>query len=345
VPGRVAAEQVGEERGRVGPRVAQPGELRLGGEQGDGTAVGEHRVAFDRHGPLAEEPGAADLEQEAEHAGRLDRLGHPVRGPGRARPDLDAHVGAVQPRERPLVGHAVADHQRGARRHLGAQLVDGRALVGGEDGELHHLLAIGDRHLGPGGGTRAERVEDPRGDLRFGRSHVHGHARGFRLQPYPCLVLGDLADRGLQPRADLDQLGRQALDEPDVELGPVAAHEVYLGGESGEGGEVAQGPAGDHRDRGLRQRGQSADGGDGLGQRHRLGGIEHDRRQRAVVVAGDQQVGHSRDPADRPPQVGVDLAERALVKVKDHDSMLPRSPDSCSGSGSGRLGHPEFVEE
>jgi hypothetical protein len=92
----------------------------------------------------------------------------------------------------------------------------------------------------------------------------------------------------LQPGADLAQLRRDAFDEPDVELRAVAAHQVHLAGQPGQRGQVAQGPAGDDRDGRLRQRRERPDGGYGLRKRYGLGGVLHDRRERAVVVTGDE---------------------------------------------------------
>jgi hypothetical protein len=231
VPGRGAADEIGEDRRRVRPGVAQPADLGVRGDQGDGTAVRQHRVPLDRHRVLAVQPGAAGLQQQGEHPGAVQRLGDPVTGGGVARSDLDADVRSPQGREPVLVGDVVAEEQHRAGRQLGAQLVEGAALVGGQHRQLDHLLAVLDVHAGPGPRAGADRVDHGGGHLGCGGTHVHGDAGRFALQPYPRTVRHDHAQRGLEPRTHLDQVGGEPLDEAHVELGAVAADQMHLAGQ------------------------------------------------------------------------------------------------------------------
>ncbi len=93
-------------------------------------------------------------------------------------------------------------------------------------------------------------------------------------------------------RVQLDQLGREPLDEPQVELRAVAADEVHLARQARQRRQVAQRATRNDRDRRLRQRCQSPDGGDRLGERLRLRRVVDERRERAVVVAADEELGH-----------------------------------------------------
>ena len=91
---------------------------------------------------------------------------------------------------------------------------------------------------------------------------------GLRLQPDAGVVARRSTGSAARSRScELAQLGREPLDEADVELGAVAADQVHLAGQPGERGQVAQRPAGDDRHGGLRQRGQRPDRRDRLGQR------------------------------------------------------------------------------
>ena len=127
---------------------------------------------------------------------------------------------------------------------------------------------------------------------------------------------------------ELAQLGREPLDEAEVELGAVAADEVHLAREARERRQVAERAARDDGDDGLRQRGQRPHGGDGLGQRPCRRGIVDERREGAVVVAPDEELGNARDPAERRAQLGVEPAVRHDVCVRPgatRGRMLRRS--------------------
>ena len=96
--------------------------------------------------------------------------------------------------------------------------------------------------------------------------------------------------------------------KPEVELRAVAPDQVHLAREAGERRQVAQRPAGDDRDDGLRQRRERPDGRDGLRERAGRRRIVDERRERAVVVAPDEQLGDARNPAERGAQLGVEPA-------------------------------------
>ena len=122
------------------------------------------------------------------------------------------------------------------------------------------------------------------------------------------MLARDCLQLGQQPTVELVELGREPLDEPQVELGPVAADQMHLARQARERGQVAQGAARDHRDHGLRQRRQRADGGDRLRQRARGSRIVDERREGAVVVAADEQLRDTRNPAECGAQLGVEPA-------------------------------------
>ena len=246
-------------------------------------------MTFDRHGPLAEQPPAAALGEEGQHPYPGFRVIHPEVRPGVAgQSDLDADVRALQVRERVLVGRVVAEEDDRAGRLLGAQLVDGGALVGGHHRQFDDLLAGGQEHPGPGGRTRAQGFHDPGGDVAIGSPGVHRHAGRLLLEAYPCLAVRQGPDLAAEPGTQVGQLGRDPLDEADVELGAVAADQVHLAGQPGQRGQITQRSPGDDRDRGLRKRGQGTDRGDCLRQRGGMRGIVHNGRERAVVVARHQ---------------------------------------------------------
>ena len=96
---------------------------------------------------LAEQPVAARLEQDTPARRRRPRVLDAVAGEGLAGADLDADVRAVQPAERVLVGHVVADEHRRRRADLVPQHVERVALVGRDHRELDDLLALGDLYV------------------------------------------------------------------------------------------------------------------------------------------------------------------------------------------------------
>ena len=135
----------------------------------------------------------------------------------------------------------------------------------------------------------------------------------------PGCVARDRLQLGEQPAVELVELRRKPLDEAQVELGAVAPDQVHLARQARERRQVAQRAARDHRDDGLRQRRQRADGGDGLRQRAGRRRIVDERREGAVVVAPDEQLGDARDPAERGAQLGVEPSVRHDVCFRARD--------------------------
>ena len=260
VAGALAAEQVGEHRGRVRAGVAQPGQLGVRGEQRDRPLVGQHRQPLDRRRRLAVEPVAALLQQEAEHQGDVHGVGHAERGEGLAVADLDAQVRAGQPGERLLVGDVVAEEDRRRGADLVAQDVQRAALVRLDDRQLDHLLAVGGRHAFPRGRSGVDGREHPAARLVLGAAHVHRDAGRLDLERHARDVQHQLFELGLQPPVQLPRLLVERVDEADVELGAVAADEVHLGRQPRERGEVTQRAAGDDGGGGLVQTGERSEG-------------------------------------------------------------------------------------
>ena len=285
--------------------MAHPHHVGLGGQQRDGSAVGQHGQPLDGRGMPTEKPGAAALEQEVQRErdvlGRLD----PVVGQRVAVADLDADVRAVQPAKRLLVGHVVAEEHRGRRALLVAQDVERLALVGLDHRELQHCLALGD--LG------VPRLRG-RACAFFSASSA---SAGSALRTCSAMLAGliSIATPGysaaIAPSASLILRSKRlcgvvdAVHETGVELRAVAADQVHLGGHPGQRGQIAQRPPGD-------QRGHMVDGsaassriaGGGFGERTRIVGVGDDRRHRAVVVAGDEDTGNASDRREGALQLG-----------------------------------------
>ena len=95
------------------------------------------------------------------------------------------------------------------------------------------------------------------------------------------------------------RVGGERAREADVELGAVAADEVDLLGQPRERGEIVQRATRDHGDAGVGERGERAQSRDRLAPRARVAGDVDDRCERAVVVAGDEQVRLAREPRER----------------------------------------------
>ncbi len=178
-------------------------------------------MAFDRHRPLAVQPGAPGLQHEGESPDGGGRILDPEGGRGFARPDLDAQIGTVQPVERVLVGHVVAEEHHGARGELHAQRVDRGALVRGDHGQLDDRLAVRDVDVRPGFRPVLDRVEDGVGHVGRTISHMYGDRCRFALQAYARDVLGEREQCGVQPFHEVPQFRRETLDEADVEFAAV----------------------------------------------------------------------------------------------------------------------------
>jgi hypothetical protein len=99
----------------------------------------------------------------------------------------------------------------------------------------------------------------------------------------------DRLELSLDLLPQLDGLGRQRVREAHVELRAVRADEVYAVRLAQQHRKIRQRSARDHRDMRARQLRQRTQRNDRLAVRHSLGGVVHDRRERAVVVGCNQQ--------------------------------------------------------
>ena len=327
VSGPRPAQNVGEDGRRVGSRMAQPRHPGIRREQRDRRSVREHRVPLDRNGVIAVEPVPAQLEHEAEHPHRVDRLVDVIRRKRLAGPDLDPEVRPVELGECVLVRDVVPEEEDGAGRRLHAQRGDGRTLVGREERELDDLLAVGDVDVRPGRRPAFDSSERLLAHLPAGAAQVHRNARGLRLEADAGEVADDRRQLREQLVVEIVLFGCEPLDEPEVELRAVAADQVHLAREAGEGREVAQRATGDHGDDGLGKRSQRPDGCHGLGQRPGGRGVVDERSERSVVVAADQQLRHARDVREGGAQFGVEAAVR-------HDLLRPLRRGQARGSRS-----------
>ena len=105
-------------------------------------------MALDRHCVRTRQPFAAGLDQSREQPRDVVRPVDPLRRERRPETDLDAEVGAREAAEGVLVGHVVADEDRGRRPDLVAERVERVALVGLDDRQLDDLLASARMHAG-----------------------------------------------------------------------------------------------------------------------------------------------------------------------------------------------------
>jgi hypothetical protein len=210
--------------------MTQPADPGIGGDEGDGLAVGEHGVALDRHRPLPEQPITAGLQQQGEDPYRLKRISHPVARSRLPRADLHAHVLARQHPEGILVGDVIADEQHGTRGRLPAQLIDGGPLVAGEHRQLDDLLALRGVHVGPLGRAGADLVHDGLGDILGGRARVDRDGGRLGLKLHPGMLPDKLLQHRQQPAAQLHQMRLEPGHESDIKLGPMASHQMDLAG-------------------------------------------------------------------------------------------------------------------
>ena len=188
------AEQSREHRRRVGLGMTHPHHVGLGGQQRDGAGVRQHRQPLDGRRMPTEQPRAAALEQEGQRQrdvlGRLD----PVVGQRVPGADLDADVGTVQPPKCLLVGHVVAEEDRGGRALLVPQDVERLALVGLNHRELQHRLALGDLGI-PRLRTRHRLLQRLVGVCRLGVAHMQRDAGGLDLDRHARVLGRDCAER------------------------------------------------------------------------------------------------------------------------------------------------------
>ena len=203
--------------------------LRVGGEQGDGRAVGQHRVPLDRHRALAVEPVPPGLQQEAEDAHRVDRVGDAVGGLRLAGADLDADV-----RARASWANAFSSVTSSPRKSTALADACVRSAstavplsVATTDSSID-LLAVRDVDVGPGGRAVCDRVERLLATSGSAPRVCTATLAGFVSSRTPGWARGDRSQLGEQPVVELEQLGCEPLDEADVELRAVAADEVDL---------------------------------------------------------------------------------------------------------------------
>ena len=209
---------------------------------------------------------------------------------------------------------------------LGAQLVERGALVGGDHRQLDDLLAFGDVHAGPGRRAGAHRVDDLGGDVAGRRP-----ARARRRWPAcsPAVHLGGRAAilrSSVLSRARIStSSGARRCDEADVELGAVAADEVHLAGQPGQGRPGRAAPARRPR-RPWSAAARPAPGraATDSGSGTRRGRVVDERREGAVVVAGDEQLRHAGEPPDRRPAAPGRSRCRVRALVAHASTALPQ---------------------
>ena len=193
---------------------------------------------------------------------------------------------------------------------LVAQGVERVALVGLDDRQLDDLLALARVHARQPRGALSHGRQGRGGVLLRGLPVVQGGARGLVLDDHAGRWTARCARRSSVTRSrSAQRLRGERAREADVELGAVAADEMDLLRQSRERCEVVQRAAGDHGHAGVAERGQRAQRRDRLAARPRLAGHVDDRRERAVVVAGDEQVRLAREPREC-------LLERLHVAVR-----------------------------
>ena len=213
---------------------------------------------------------------------------HAQLGEGGARADLDAEIGPGQAAERILVGDVVAHEDRRRGPDLVAQRIEREALVGLDDGELDHALALARVDAGEQRGALAHCGQGRGAILLRGLAVVQCGAGGLELDGDAGPGLGDGVELIGQLVSQRDRGGLERTREADVELGAVAADEVDLLGQARERGEIVQAASRDHRHAGVGERCQRAQRRDRLAPRAGLLRDVDDRRQRAVVVARDE---------------------------------------------------------
>ena len=253
-------------------------------------------MALDRDGVGARQPLLAARvqarEQPRDILGAVDAL----RRERRARADLDAQIGPRQAAEGILVGDVVPHEDRGRRPDLMADRVERVALVGVDDCQLDDLLALARMHAGQPRRALPHGSDDGGGVLLRGLPVVQRGACGLVLHEHAGPLGGDGVQVVGDPVAQRQRLRGQRPREADVELGAVAADQMDLLRQSRERREVVQRAARDHGHAGVAERGQRAQRRDRLAARARLARHVDDRRERAVVVARDEQVRLAREP-------------------------------------------------
>ena len=169
--------------------------------------------------------------------------------------------------ERVFVGDIVAEEEHGGGAHGGAHGAEGLAFVGWNEQQLADLLAVTDAELFDLGLDPLDLGDDGLALVIVECSVVNGDRRRFLLERELGMV-GDKSAKGVkEPRSAFLKCRVKVEGEIDVELAPVGADEVNLGGEAAECGEVSQRAAGDDSDVGLCQCSEASQCHRGLAQR------------------------------------------------------------------------------
>ena len=238
VAGGLAADQLGEHRGRLRARVREPHHAAHRVDDRIGAPVGQERVALDRLGRFVEQPLAPQLDDRRQHLGDDLRRVDAVAGGGLTGADPDADVGTAQAGEAVLVGAVVADEQHRRGTDSVAQLLDRVALVGADDAELDDHVAVAPVHAGPTGRADVDLVQGASRVLRAGVAVVERDRRRLDLAGEALGPGRDGVHRPDQLLQDAQRLASRG-DDPAVELRAVAAHEAHLVGESAHHRQVA----------------------------------------------------------------------------------------------------------
>ena len=298
-----SAEQLAEDRRRVEPRQAQPRNPTGRRHQGRRSLIRETRVVLDRHRLRAGEPRGSQLGKVREQPRDRLRIDDAQQGLRGSLADLHAEIGSAERGEGVLVGDVVADEADRRCADALAQPLQRRALVRRQHAELDDFLAVlGDHPL-----ERAGSVEDGshprvRGGVRD-LAVVERNAGGLGLDARAGNLSCDLGQLREYAIAQIERLARQRLREVRIELAAVAADQVHVLGRSHHAGQVAERAAGDHRDVRMREPRQHAQCHERFAQRSRGAGIGDDRRERSVVVGGDEQDGGPGQAGEPPREV------------------------------------------
>ena len=121
------------------------------------------------------------------------------------------------------------------------------------------------------------------------------------------------------------------VHEADVELAAVTTDQVHLGGQPGQGRQIAEGAAGDHGCSGAVEFGERTHGAHRFGVGAGVLGSGDDRGHAAVVVRGDQQPGHTCDGFEGATQFRVE------VLCTHSASLRPPTPVASNPSYPGPI--------
>ncbi len=315
------AEQLGEQRRTVGSGLAEPCDAGVRAHERNVHAVRQQAVELDRRRGVAPQPVPAPDDEPREQL--RDVFGARDARMRRSGPcaDLDAEIAADQGAEGVLVSGVVAEVDDVRRAEVVPQAADRITLVRVDEGGVEHHLAVAYEHvvrlqqapsLGHGGrlpvGFDMAVVERAAGRFRL---DVRARERSRELRE----VLGELVSL-------LDDVGRELVGEIDVELRAVAPDEMDLRRQAAHQRQLAQLAAGDHGHVGLGEVGERAQCRDGLTIRGRRGRVVDDRRDRAVVVGGDEERRGARELVDGADDVGGDRHQPASSVLRKSSAHL-----------------------